>query len=308
MPQTRDDALADLAARQHGIFTAEQLVPFGYTHNARQARLTSGRWGLLYDGVYRMGGAPTTWFGDVLAACWAAGSAALASHSSAAQLWSLPSGRTDPIHILCQRWSRTRHDGLAVHESLVIDDEDRDERDGIPCTSAARTLFDLARALRPVMLDANIDTALRRELVSLDELRRTAARLATKGRPGGRRFRVAVEARTGALGLPESVPERLLGDMLVRQGLPVPVHQFVVRDGAGGFVARVDLAYPDALLVIEYDSVEHHTGTAAHYRDAARRNAIADLDYTVLIATAADLKNGAARLAASVRRHIPSAA
>jgi hypothetical protein len=33
--------------------------------------------------------------------------------------------------------------------------------------------------------------------------------------------------------------------------------------------------------VIEYDSVEHHTGTAAHYRDAARRNAISDLDHKV---------------------------
>ncbi len=104
--------------------------------------------------------------------------------------------------------------------------------------------------------------------------------------------------------LPESVPERLLADMLVRHGLPTPVHQFVVRDQVGGFVARVDLAYPDAMVVIEYDSVEHHTGTAAHYRDAARRNAISDLGYTVLVATGADVKDRANRLATSVRRHL----
>jgi very-short-patch-repair endonuclease len=186
----------------------------------------------------------------------------------------------------------------------VFGEEDRDERDGVPCTSTARTLFDLARTLSPVMLNANIDTALRRELVSLDELRRTGTRLATKGRPGGRSFRAAVESRTCVAALPESVPERLLADMLVRQGLPTPVHQFVVRDRVGGFVARVDLAYPDAMVVIEYDSVEYHTGTAAHYRDAARRNAISDLDYTVLVATGADVKDRANRLAASVRRHL----
>ena len=108
--------------------------------------------------------------------------------------------------------------------------------------------------------------------------------------------------------VPESVPERLLADMLVRQGLPAPQHQFVVRDAAGGFVARVDLAYPEWMVVIEYDSVEHHTGTRAHLRDSARRNAIADLGYTVLTATAADLKDRGARLARSIRRRRPVAA
>jgi hypothetical protein len=233
---------------------------------------------------------------------------AAASHRSAAALAGLPSGRTDVVEIICERWRRTRNAALVVHESLVIDDEDLDEIDGIPCTATGRTLFDLARALTPVMLDANIDAALRRELVSLDELRRTAARLATKGRPGGRRFRAAVEARTGVSGLPESVPERLLADMFVRQGLPAPVHQHVIRDDLGQFVARVDLAYPEWMVVIEYDSIEHHTGTAAHIRDSTRRDAVGDLGYTVLTATMADLNDRGERLARLVRRRRDRAA
>jgi hypothetical protein len=152
------------------------------------------------------------------------------------------------------------------------------------------------------MLDANIDAALQREIVTLDELRRTRKRLATKGRPGGRRFRTAMEARTGVSALPESVPERLLADLLVRQGLPAPEHQFVVRDAARCFVARVDLAYPEWMVVIEYDSVEHHTGTAAHIRDSSRRDAIGDLDYLVLTATVADLRDRGERLAGLIRR------
>jgi hypothetical protein len=257
---------------------------------------------LVYDGVYRMGGAPRTWRGDLLAACWAAPTTAAASHRSAAALAGLPSGRTDVVEIICERWRRTRNAGLVVHESLLFDDEDREERDSVPCTSMARTLFDLARTLTPVMLDANIDAALRRDLVSLDELRSASTRLATKGRPGGQKFRAAVSARTGAAGLPESVPERLLAELLVRQGLPAPVHQFVVRDDAGGFVARVDLAYPDWMIVIEYDSIEHHTGTAAHVRDSTRRDAIGDQHYTVLTATVADLRDRGERIAGLVRR------
>ena len=111
-----------------------------------------------------------------------------------------------------------------------------------------------------------------------------------------------VEARSEAAALPDSVPERLLAGMLVRQGLPVPQHQFVIRDAAGGFVARVDLAYPEGMVVIEYDSVEHHTGTPAHVRDSARRNAIGDLGYAVLTATSADLKDRGERIARSIRQ------
>jgi very-short-patch-repair endonuclease len=152
------------------------------------------------------------------------------------------------------------------------------------------------------MLTANIDNALRRQLVTIEELQRTSARLATKGRPGGRRFRDAVEARSTVSAVPESVPERLLADMLVRQGLPAPEHQYVVRDQSGGFVARVDLAYPEWRVVIEYDSVEHHTGTTAHIRDSIRRDAIGDLGYAVLTATSADLRDRGERVARSVRR------
>jgi very-short-patch-repair endonuclease len=298
----RDDALAELAARQHGVFTTRQLVDLDFSRDACRARLRSGRWLLLYDNVYRMGGAPPAWRGDLLAACFAAGPTALASHVATAALRQLPSGREGVVEITCDRWRRTRHGGLVVHESLCIDDEDRDEVDGIPCTSTARTLFDLARRVSPTMLDANIDAALRRGLVSLDELRRTSSRLATKGRPGGRKFRAAIETRSGSADLPESVPERALAGMLVGQGLPAPVHQFVVRTDGGIFVARVDLAYPEWMIVIEYDSVEHHTGTAAHIRDSARRDAIGDVGYVVLTATVADLRDRGARLARLVRR------
>jgi very-short-patch-repair endonuclease len=308
MQKDLDQALAKIAESHHGLFAFRHLHEIGYSREARAVRLETGRWEPVHEGVYRMAGVPLSWRGRVLAACWAGGAHARASHRSAAALWALPSGRTDIVEVICPRWKRTQHDVLVVHESLVIDDVDHAEVDGIPCTSMARTLFDLARKLSPVMLAANVDTALRRELVSLDELRTTAARLATKGRPGGRRFRQAIEARTDLAALPESVPERLLADMLVRHGLPEPVHQFVIRDDVGAFVARVDLAFPQWSVVIEYDSIEHHTGTAAHIRDSARRDAIGDLGFTVLTATVADLDDRGARIATLIRRRRERAA
>ena len=74
--------------------------------------------------------------------------------------------------------------------------------DRIPCTSAARTLFDLSRSTEP----GDARRQHRRRPASrarhVDELRHRATRLATKGRPGGRRFRAAVDARSIASTVP----------------------------------------------------------------------------------------------------------
>jgi hypothetical protein len=48
--------------------------------------------------------------------------------------------------------------------------------------------------------------------------------------------------------------ETLLARALRQNGLPAPVPQFEIFD-QGRFVARVDFAYPDERIVIEYDSL-----------------------------------------------------
>jgi very-short-patch-repair endonuclease len=297
-----DEAIARIAEQHHGVFAAQHLDGLGVTRGIRQRRVETGRWRAVHDSVYRIAGAPLTWEGSVLAACWAGGTRALASHRSAAALWELPSGKTDVVELTCPRWRRARHDSLLVHETTVLDQSDRALVTNIPCTSPTRTLFDLARTSSPVMLDANLDSALRRQIVSLDALRETVRRLATQGRPGGKRFKTLDEARVGGGPTAESVPERRLADMLVRQGLPSPVLQYEIRDRDGRFVARVDLAYPTLMLAIEYDSLEHHVGKLALVRDSARRNALTELGFTVLTATVADIRDRGERLAASVRR------
>ena len=63
----------------------------------------------------------------------------------------------------------------------------------------------------------------------------------------------------------------------------------LVRDVDGRLVARCDLAYPQWHIVIEYDSVQEHTGRSALLRDSARRNAITALGFTPVVATIQDL-------------------
>jgi very-short-patch-repair endonuclease len=297
-----DDSIIHFAADHHGVFAIFCFDAHPIAHHHRQRRLSAGRWVELYPGVYRIGGAPPTWRGDLLAACWAGGPRAVVSHRAAAALWDLP-GRREEVEITCPRWRRTQKDGeLVVHESRLLTVEDVTLLDAIPCTTVERTVFDLAAVVGPRTLDLAIDSALRRELTTIPELIALGARVAKRGRAGSARYRAALADRDPAATLPESAPERILAEALVRHGLPRPVHQFVVTNPLGAFVARVDLAYPDDRILIEYESYAHHTGKVALARDSARRNAIIGSGFTVLTATAEDLRDEGTRLAIAIRR------
>ena len=85
--------------------------------------------------------------------------------------------------------------------------------------------------------------------------------------------------------------ETKLKQLLRSHGLPTPKFQYVVRDG-GRFVARVDAAYPELRIAIEFDSYEHHTGRGALIRDTDRRNRLALLNWTTVTFTADDVRRG----------------
>jgi very-short-patch-repair endonuclease len=82
----------------------------------------------------------------------------------------------------------------------------------------------------------------------------------------------------------ESVQESRLRVRLVLAGLPRPVTQFVVeRDGR--FVARLDLAWPDLRVAVEYDGLWHGDPEQFH-RDRRRLNRLLGEDWIVLHVTA----------------------
>jgi predicted transcriptional regulator of viral defense system len=298
-----DELVNQIAERHHGVFTGEDLRAVGVSAHVRKHRLAVGRWIAIHDGVYRIGGIPLTWRGRVLAACFAADEDSVASHRSAAELWQLPGRATGVVEVTCRRWRRTREPGVVVHESLMLDDVDRALVDGIPVTTATRTLFDLAgRSNGDQVLDLAIENALRRKLTTVPELVAAQERLARRGRPGSAAFRAALDRRAADDALTESEAERLIVRLLVVQGLPTPALQHEIRDHDGRLVARVDLAYPDLRIAIEYDSYTHHVSREALVRDSARRNSVVALGWLPITATAADLRNGGHRLATDVRR------
>src|SRR5258706_16221575 len=116
MTDKLDRLVADFAEAHHGVVPFWLLRSLRATKDQIWWRIETGRWQRLHDEVYLVAGAPSTWRGDLFAACCAGGPHAVASHRSAAALWGLPGGTTDFVEITCPRWRRTKEDRLVVHE------------------------------------------------------------------------------------------------------------------------------------------------------------------------------------------------
>jgi len=286
------ERLARFATDHHGVFTLEHARVSGLSDAQAFHRIQTSQWRVLHRNVYRWAATPGSWEGDLLAACWAGGFRAVASHRSAAALWGLPGGRRDLIEISCPRWRRARHGRLVVHETKVLDSEDVCLPGRIPVTSVERTLLDLGAVRTTAVVKMALDSAEHRGLTTLPAVSATLARLGRSGRPGVGSLRVAVADARERRGVPESAMESLMLEVIRRHGLRAPVPQFEIRDPFGQLVARVDAAYPEQRIAIEYDSKQEHAGESALQRDNSRRNRVIRAGFVPVVARYSDLKNG----------------
>jgi very-short-patch-repair endonuclease len=287
-----DRALFAYAATHDGVFCIADASRAGLSE-ARIRYRAANAWERVHDGVFRMPGAAPSWKGDLRAAVLGAGERAAISHRSAAALWELPGASRGTIELTCVRWERAVRPGLVVHENRRLSNDDIRQVDGIPTTSPELLLLQLAGMHRSVnFVEMVIHAARRKRLITYESTRRTFERHAYRGVAGTRVLRVALEQWDPEQRPTESEMETKLLQAIRAHGLAEPVLQFEVRDGRGALVGRVDAAYPDALLALEYDSKQEHSDEFQLARDARRRNALAALGYHTLSARHADLERG----------------
>jgi hypothetical protein len=99
----------------------------------------------------------------------------------------------------------------------------------------------------------------------------------------------------------ESPMETRLRCLLMDSGLPIPEVQADLRDPRGRSIARVDLYYRSARLVIEFDGGNHRERLV---EDDRRQNALIDAGFRVLRYTASDFRQRPDGIVAEVRRAV----
>lgn len=278
-----DRRVARLAAGQHGVFSREQGSRFGVTKGVVRRRLAAGHWELLEGGVLRLAGSPPSWRQSLMAACLAWGEGAAVSHPAAAALWRLAGFDPGPVELTVPRGRRRKGPGV-VHRALLLP-IDATTVEGIPVTTPARTLLDIASVSDERVVEVALDDALRRGIVSIPRLRWRLEELGR--RPGAAMIRTLLAAR-GPSSVPQSVLETRLLRALRNAGLPEPVAQHEVRRG-GRLLAVVDFAYPRVRLGIEADGYRWHSGRAQWEHDRYRLNELTVLGWRVVHVTWTDL-------------------
>lgn len=135
---------------------------------------------------------------------------------------------------------------------------------GIPCTSAYRTLVDLA-ATQPIpVVESALDTAIRLERVTFDRLRYYAESASARSVKGSALLKRLLDPRGEEEALSESEAESLFCRVMRKGRLPVGQRQ-EARPGTRW--GRLDFYYPDQDLVIEIDGRRFHSGRRELLRD-----------------------------------------
>src|SRR4051794_25747792 len=206
--------IAALAARQHGVVSLAQLIQLGLSRQSVYRRARLGQLHRIHQGVYAVGHKRLTQRGRWMAAVLAGGPGAVLSHRSAAVLCGiLPA--PGPVHVTTARELRNR-DGITFHsQSLQFDEVTT--HDGIPTTTVARTLLDLA-ATQPRDLERAYNEAEYRRLTDQTGL---AALLARYPKARGTAKLAQLLATTPA-GITREELERRFQALVEKASLPRP--------------------------------------------------------------------------------------
>jgi len=214
----------------------------------------------VHPGVYAVGHALLNQEGRLMAAVLACDPSAVISHVSAAELWGLIGSVSSDIDVTAPNRRGRTPVGIVAHRDGTLQETDRTRLNGIPCTTVARTLLDLAAVLSPWELRKAISEAEVLGLLNIPEVRALIRRC--RGRRGVARLRLCIDELDPSTKRTRSELERIFLALCKRAGLPQP--EVNVRLEAAGIRLRPDFLWRDARLIIETDSRKFH-GTASAF-------------------------------------------
>ena len=262
---TRPDVRVALrAARAWGVLSLEELRECGLSRDSVRVRVRRGWLHPLHRQVYAVGHPNPPLEGRFLAAAKACGSCAVVSHFAAAALFKLVPWDGRHPEVTVPGTAPRAHRGVHVHRTRWLDPPDVTSYRGIPITSPARTLADLASSLNDRALRRAVRQALSMRRVELRDLTEVLARLGP--RRGVRKLSAIVAAGPA---LTRSELEDTVLELIVAGGLvPPDVNVPLV---IGGRRVIPDFRWPAERLVVEADGAAWHDDKLAREDDAERQ-------------------------------------
>jgi very-short-patch-repair endonuclease len=271
--------LDELFRTQGGVATSGQLLTF-YSRSRLDIEIRDGRLIRVWPGVYsptepdtvtRLRGLDLR-AGEPVAICL----------GTAAAAHGFDTEDTRDVHVLNPPGHQLRNsDGLFVHRR---DGAQLSNAYGRPATTAAWTAVEVARSLRRPRALATLDAALRSRTCDRRQLMSAAAKQA------GRRGIVAVRHLIPlADALAESPMESEARLVMLDGGLPRPELQHEIVDRSRR-TWRVDFAWRDAKLAVEYDGFDWHSDQQQFARDRQKHAALNEIGWRMVSIVADDVR------------------
>ena len=227
-----------------------------------------------------------------MAAVLACGPGAVLSHRSAAYLHGVLDDSRNRVDVIAPNRRGRAPAGISAHRDGTLTETDRVRIDGIPCTSLARTLLDIAATQSPDTLRYAVTQSEVEEIFDLIEVVELLKR--SRGRRGVARLRLAIEHHDPQEQEARLELEKRLLRLFKRAELPrAEVNGHLVVDGIS---LMPDFIWRDAGLIVEADSRRVHGTATAFEKDRLRDQRLAAAGWTVIRVTWRQVTNEPERL------------
>ncbi len=270
----REAVIAGHAARQYGVVSRRQLVEAGLGRGAVEHRVRMGWLHRIHRGVFAVGHPPLMREARWMAAVLACGEGAGLSHVCATALWEIRPYNGAWIDVTTpSRAGRAGRERIRLHRSSIFTADDVTTHRGVPVTTVARTLLDVATTLSDPALARTVEQTEIRRLFDLKAIEGTLAR--HPNHPGRARLTRALDLYRDDE-LTRSDLEAIFLALCEDHAIPRPLVNHIVED------KEVDFVWPDQGLVVETDGRGTHLTRAAFERDRARDAHLVTRGYRVL--------------------------
>jgi hypothetical protein len=263
-PRALPAALLRAAAGRHDLLRVHELQAAGLSHRRVGALVRARILHRVHRGVYKVGTPVLSPDARLLAAVYAGGPVAVISHRDAAVLHGLPVRRDAGTVSVTTNRGRADRPGLTLHRVRRLHPDDVTSIRGIPVTTLARTVLDLADVLSSSQARLMIHEA---EVLGMGVEALEAARRRAPGRDT-RVIAGALEDRRPHA--PREIEERLEA-IAARAGLAEPRRNCIVHVDGEPF--ELDRLYPDLAVCLEADGWQVHS-THRKFNSDRRRDRI----------------------------------
>lgn len=275
--------ILEVSGGRDGLLTRADLSDLEITKRQLQRLRGAGVVRLVTPNVFVVGTAQLTWARSLRVGLAEAGPTAALGFGAGLAWWEAPRIGQGAVEVVVPRWARVPSRTIGrVHRSRDLPPSVVTNHQGLPVTTPARTVLDMATRLGPSVLDEIVQDLCRRQLVTIAELHEHLATWRRPGRHGVRRMADLLDG-LDELADTESWLEARFLRLLDEHGLPRPRTQVEIE--VEGHRYRVDTLWDDVGLIVELNGYATHGTRAETSYDAERATLLGSLGYEVVTFT-----------------------